>query len=260
MSTINQTFESTNIDLISAVSVGDMCAVENILRNNFADVNEINSSGWTPLMYASHYGHFNIIRILTQYSCFVDYQDQMQGRTALMLAASNGHTRSIETLLTYGKADKNIIDFNGNNAYQYAKNCGHGNNKMIKALLGKDIGYELRGRSHSLPIASNNTANNSSHSYEKVENTEINNSNLNFMKISRNVSQTQSFFNLSSIWRPIVGKNYTENPLSSGNYNNQLMPSQSTDMTLTSTESLIEITSRLKALEERVKFYEQRKN
>jgi len=221
-------------------------------------------------MYAAHYGHYNIIRILTQYSCLVDYQDQIHGRTALMLAASNGHTRSIETLLTYGKADRSLTDFTGNDAFQYAKNCGHGNNKMIKALLGREKGHELRGRSHLLQIGANIVAKNSSqfHESENVnENSAINTTHSNcFMKdsYSSTSQQSQTFFSLSSIWRPIVGKHQTEKSLNSEAMNDYFMPTtmppQAVDTTSSSTESLKEITLRLKALEERVKFYEQRDN
>ena len=70
----------------------------------------------------------------------------------LCLAATNGHTRSIDVLVNYGKADKMLKDLSGTNAYQYAKNCGHGNNKLIKTLLlnsTQNYPHELKGRAMS---------------------------------------------------------------------------------------------------------------
>lgn len=137
------------MDLVSASSIGAYSTVDDILRNNLEYVNTVNSSGWTPVMYAANYGHFNIIRLLIRYGCDVDHKD-WQGRTALMLAASNGHTRCLDVLINYGKADKTLKDLSGTDAYKYAKNCGHGNNKLIKTLL-KSEGYELRGRPFNAP-------------------------------------------------------------------------------------------------------------
>ena len=95
----------------------------------------INSCGWTALMYAAHYGHFNVCRTLIHHNCQVDLREPKEGRTALMLAACNGHTRCIEILLKFGRADLLATDFNGHDAAYYAECSGHGNNKMIKGLL-----------------------------------------------------------------------------------------------------------------------------
>ncbi|CAG2169637.1 unnamed protein product [Oppiella nova] len=138
--------------LVSAASVGDYGTVEYILSNNLEDVNGVNESGWTALLYAANYGHFNIIRHLIRHNANVNYQDS-QGRTALMLAACNGHTRCIDALVNYGKADKYMEDLNGANALNYATNHGHGNNKLIKSMLSESSDgfevYQLRGRSYS---------------------------------------------------------------------------------------------------------------
>jgi len=145
---------SEPMDLVSAASIGSYSVVEDILRNKLEDVNQVNASGWTPVMYAANYGHFNIIRLFIRHGCEVDHRD-WQGRTALMLAASNGHTRCLDVLINYGKADKALKDLSGTDAYKYAKNCGHGNNKLIKSLLLKSEGYELRGRPLSTATPTN---------------------------------------------------------------------------------------------------------
>jgi len=77
----------------------------------------------------------------------VDFRDS-HGRTSLMLAACNGHTRCLDVLINDGKADKQLRDIDGIDALGYAKNNGHGNNKLIKSLLIKPVeGYQVRGRS-----------------------------------------------------------------------------------------------------------------
>jgi len=158
------------MDLVSASSIGAYSTVDDILRNNLEDVNTVNSSGWTPVMYAANYGHFNIIRLLIRYGCDVDHRD-WQGRTALMLAASNGHTRCLDVLINYGKADKSLKDMSGTDAYKYAKNCGHGNNKLIKTLLLKTEGYELRGRQFNAPTPAPSPVNKPRNSFPFTQNT-----------------------------------------------------------------------------------------
>lgn len=94
-----------------------------------------NASGWTPLMYAAHYGHYNVIRVLLQHGANSSLQEPEGGKTGLMLAASNGHTRCIETLVCQGSADIAQRDFAGNCASFYATHYGHGGNKIIARLL-----------------------------------------------------------------------------------------------------------------------------
>ena len=94
-----------------------------------------NNSGWTPLMYAAHYGHYNVIRVLLQHGANNSLQEPNNGKTALMLAASNGHTRCIEMLVCQGGADITQRDFSGNSASFYATHYGHGSNKIIARLL-----------------------------------------------------------------------------------------------------------------------------
>ncbi|CAG2106272.1 unnamed protein product, partial [Medioppia subpectinata] len=143
-------------DLVSATSIGDYSAVDRILSNNLEDVNAVNKSGWTALMYAANYGHFNIIRLLVRHNVNVNFQDSI-GRTALMMAACNGHTRCIDALINYGNADKELSDVSGANALIYAVNNGHGSNKLIKSLLTDGNlsplttyeGQQVRGRSQA---------------------------------------------------------------------------------------------------------------
>ena len=86
-------------------------------------------------MYAAHYGHYNVIKMLIDNGANVNAQEWVQGRTALMLASSCGHTRCLEALVTLGGADINIKDYNGRTASYYAIHSGHGRNKIISKVL-----------------------------------------------------------------------------------------------------------------------------
>lgn len=56
-------------------------------------------NGWSPLMEACALGHFGVARILLQHHARVDVFDE-NGRTALHLAAANGHLKLTHLLLT----------------------------------------------------------------------------------------------------------------------------------------------------------------
>jgi len=261
MSSISQLYDENGelkFDLITASSLGDLSLVELILRNSIADVNEPNSSGWTPLMYASHYGHYNVIRMLIQYNVNVNYQDSSQGRSALMLAACNGHTRSIETLLNYGKADKNLGDFFGHDALHYAKTCGHGNNKMIKSLLGKE-GYELRGRSYSAPVIVPQITVTNPLPISKTPKKSLQfdstqyKAQTNEQTVIYNPCEPSVFSNASSsFWRPIKPLKSIENSVTPTGA--QVIPTAMPPTVLTI------LSKKVQALEEKIKYLEHKEN
>lgn len=91
--------------------------------------------GWTPLMYASHYGHYQVVRRLLAAGANPNVPQPTTGRTALMLAANNGHTRCIDRLVE-GGALIGSRDRDGHDAAYYATQHGHGHNSLIANILG----------------------------------------------------------------------------------------------------------------------------
>jgi uncharacterized protein len=75
---------------------------------------DINPQGWTPLHYAAYAGHLPTIELLISNSAKLDTRAP-NGRTALMLAAQNGHQASYASLLRAG-ANENLIDYEGKNS------------------------------------------------------------------------------------------------------------------------------------------------
>ena len=67
-------------------------------------------------MHAANYGHYNVIKTLLDNNADSDCREHSSGRTALMLAASNGHTRCIEMLVGPGRANIAMKDDSGNPA------------------------------------------------------------------------------------------------------------------------------------------------
>lgn len=89
---------------------------------------------WTPLALASWLGHPMIVEYLIKPIFKADIEDKDKyGRTALHLAACNGHQNALLLLLNNAKADINAKDNLNNTPLHYS--AGHGHESCTKALL-----------------------------------------------------------------------------------------------------------------------------
>ena len=71
-----------------------------LIRMNRWDINEIDSAGMTPLIWAARYGHEEVVRLLVRKRHLQpDQQDANYGRTALSWAAGNGHEGVVRLFL-----------------------------------------------------------------------------------------------------------------------------------------------------------------
>ena len=90
----------------------------------------------TALMSAASAGHTKVIRTLLDNGADVNALTTY-GETALMLAAMRGHTETARVLLING-ADVNARDEKGRTALMYAEHLGH--TDIVKLL--KQTGFE----------------------------------------------------------------------------------------------------------------------
>ena len=77
--------------------------------------------GLSPLMYASHYGHVEIVRLLAEHGANVDFSDG-DSFTAVTIAGEQSHWEIVKVLAEFG------ADFTIANA------SGHGRSRLLKAL------------------------------------------------------------------------------------------------------------------------------
>ena len=90
----------------------------NLLILYGAKANDTLENGYSPLMAAASFGSNEVLECLLKYGANVKQTRQVDGITALMLAAFNGHLQKVKLLLSY-KADKNFKDKNGKTALNY---------------------------------------------------------------------------------------------------------------------------------------------
>ena len=132
-------------DIFAAARVNDTSAILNYIKEG-ADVNIVNSKGFTPLILAVYNNNLEATKVLIIKGARVDVQD-FSGNTALMGATFKGYTNMVDLLIELGKANVNQVNANGASALIFAATFGqkdiaekliaHGADKSIKDNRGK---------------------------------------------------------------------------------------------------------------------------
>ncbi|RYO97631.1 hypothetical protein DL764_007268 [Monosporascus ibericus] len=120
--------------LDDACRAGWESIVTMLLDSEAANVNCVDSLGYTPLITAAQYGHGAIVEHLLQKDANINQQDNHEW-TALMAAARYGHEATVEHLLKKG-ANINQQDNDGSTALMFAAWYGH--EAVVEHLLKKD--------------------------------------------------------------------------------------------------------------------------
>ena len=141
-------------DLLQACATGDAASVRALLAAGVS-ANAMDGDRETPLMYAAHFNHIEVVQVLLDAGAnmeavsedyralhwaamygnldivrlFLERGAEMNatnrwGQTALLRAASMGHTAIVRILLHYG-ADVSILDEDGKSAADWASTAGH---------------------------------------------------------------------------------------------------------------------------------------
>jgi ankyrin repeat protein len=110
---------------------GNLSILQTLLQVPVIDINTQDNIRLTPLMLACMNENNPCVQELLSRGSLVDLQDYI-GRTALILAASQGYINNVTTLLAH-RADKTIPDQTGQIPYDYAFNNGHA--LVVNALL-----------------------------------------------------------------------------------------------------------------------------
>ena len=88
-------------DLHNAAKNGDLKRVEEILKKSTEKLNEKDSGGCTPLLYASGDGHLEVVVKLVESGAIVNEKDN-DGETPLHCASREGHLEVVVKLVESG--------------------------------------------------------------------------------------------------------------------------------------------------------------
>jgi ankyrin repeat protein len=120
-------------DLHDAASAGDLDRVKELLDNEKVNLNARRLGGKTALMLAAMNGHAGVVQALIDAKADVTAVDNEQ-KTALMLAAMNGHADVVRALIDAG-ADINAINNEQKTALIIA--AERGNAVIVQELIAK---------------------------------------------------------------------------------------------------------------------------
>ena len=123
-----------SVELDYAAHTGDMLEVKRQLGGP-ADVDQqLRSTGnATPLIRAANAGHADLVRLLLLAGAGADYRT-INGETALMRAAANGHVGAVGALVEASKPDLELVGYGqGFTALRMAAARGHGD--VVRRLL-----------------------------------------------------------------------------------------------------------------------------
>ncbi|KAL6245043.1 hypothetical protein RBB50_007818 [Rhinocladiella similis] len=105
-----------------AASNGDVVRIRKLVggsAKDFVDVNQPDEDGTVPLIYASCFGHHEVVATLLDAGAVVDKQDRNQW-SALMWAMTNRHKQIAKLLLDHG-ADPDIKSSSGGTALDFVQ-------------------------------------------------------------------------------------------------------------------------------------------
>ncbi|KAL9109796.1 MAG: hypothetical protein Q9227_005665 [Pyrenula ochraceoflavens] len=114
--------ETLQKSLNMAASNGDVDRIQRLVNGkakNYVDVNQPDEEGTVPLIYASCFGHQEVVAALIEAGAFVDKQDRNQW-SALMWAMTNRHKSIAKTLLDHG-ASPDIKSSSGGTALDFVQ-------------------------------------------------------------------------------------------------------------------------------------------
>ncbi|MBP7738602.1 MAG: ankyrin repeat domain-containing protein [Spirochaetes bacterium] len=125
--------------LTRSATRGDLEGVKSWVENG-ADINVVDRWGWTPIMWATYYNYYDIVKYMVEHKANVnarsmyDYGSILKDSTPLVIAVTYNYNGIVRLLLRHG-ADKKAENRQGETAFTIAEK--HNMVEMLELLGGK---------------------------------------------------------------------------------------------------------------------------
>lgn len=132
--------------------------VQRIVDNKGADLNDADTHGWTPFMFAVRQGHEDVAKLLVEAGTDIHRSDVLK-RTALHLAAYWGYSKVVQVLLEQDGLDLNPQDKDGETplhkacyVYVACKAC-YSRQDVVKQLLVAGADTAVKNNDGDTPLS-----------------------------------------------------------------------------------------------------------
>ncbi|XP_050297321.1 uncharacterized protein LOC126736813 [Anthonomus grandis grandis] len=154
-SNISEILQHLQTDINTAASEGDIKTIQHLLKDDGLNVNDTDIDGRTTLHFAVSNGHINIVKILLNHGANV-CQATNKGNTALHIATSKHYKEIVEVLLQHMSRDK-LHDFvnakttsSGVTSLHVAAKSGFLD--FVELLLRHGAIYNIKNKEGKMPI------------------------------------------------------------------------------------------------------------
>ncbi len=121
--------------VMMACKLGASTLAEQMIKKG-ADVAVVDNNGYNALMYAAVSGDADIIQMilgLVQHNQGVNMKSKNDGKTALLVAASNAHWEAVQILIKHGVSLDDQANSDGFAAIHFA--AGQGTHEVVQSLI-----------------------------------------------------------------------------------------------------------------------------
>ena len=123
-----------------------------LTMNTGIDINGMDETGATPLLWATMSGQEATVKLLLELNDIVPDRPDHSGRTPMSWAAGTGHEAVVQLLLGRGDVDPNRVDSVGGTPIMWATVTGR--EAVVKLLLGRgDIDPDMADNAGRTPIS-----------------------------------------------------------------------------------------------------------
>ncbi|KAF6796459.1 hypothetical protein CMUS01_15852 [Colletotrichum musicola] len=128
--------------MMLASSLGWDTMVNDMIKRNIFNPDDLDAEGWWPLHTASRFGNLSTVQLLLEHGAFPDLKDK-SGQTPLCHAVESGYKDVVELLLDTGEVDPDSKDHRGHTPLMYgcASYRGEGAASLLLRTPGVNPAY-----------------------------------------------------------------------------------------------------------------------